>query len=74
MPSSMHDPAASSSALIGNAASGPQLSRFHIVALTFQRARQLQGGARPRVEAPGHKPPRLALLEVMADTVSWTVS
>jgi DNA-directed RNA polymerase omega subunit len=49
------------------------LSRFHLVALAFQRAKQLQAGARPRVDAAGHKPTRLALLEVMADTISWTV-
>ena len=52
---------------------GLPLSRFHIAALAFQRARQLQNGARPRVEAAGHKVPRVALLEVMADTISWNV-
>jgi len=49
------------------------LSRFHLVALAFQRAKQLQAGARPRVDAAGHKPTHVALLEVMADTISWTV-
>ena len=49
------------------------LSRFHLVALAFQRAKQLQAGARPRVDAADHKPTRLALLEVTADTISWTV-
>lgn len=48
------------------------LSRFHIAALVFQRARQLQNGARPRVDAAGHRPTRIALLEVLADTISWT--
>lgn len=58
-----------------NAASdGPTLNRFHIVALAFQRAKQLQNGARPRVDPAGHKPTRVALLEVMADTVSWTLA
>ncbi len=52
---------------------GVSLSRFHIAALAFQRAKQLKNGARPRVEAAGHGPTRLALLEVMADTISWTV-
>lgn len=53
---------------------GLPLSRFHIAALAFQRARQLQNGARPRVEAAGHKVPRVALLEVMADTISWDLN
>jgi DNA-directed RNA polymerase omega subunit len=45
--------------------------RFHLAALAFQRARQLQNGARPRVQAAGHKPTRLAQLEVMAGLISW---
>ena len=55
------------------AAAALNLSRFHLVSLAFQRAKQLQAGARPRVVASGHKPTHVALLEVMADTVSWTV-
>ena len=50
---------------------GP-LSGFHLVSVVFQRAKQLQNGARPRVEAGHHKATRVALLEVLADTVSWT--
>ena len=50
---------------------GTDLSRFHIASLAFQRTRQLKQGARPRVEANGHKVCTLALLEVLADTVSW---
>ncbi len=50
---------------------GP-LSGFHLVSVVFQRAKQLQNGARPRVEAGDHKATRVALLEVLADTVSWT--
>jgi DNA-directed RNA polymerase subunit K/omega len=52
-------------------ADGP-LSGFHLVSVVFQRAKQLQNGARPRVEAGHHKATRVALLEVLADTVSWT--
>jgi DNA-directed RNA polymerase subunit K/omega len=52
----------------------PLLDPFHIVALCFQRARQLKAGARPRVEPGRHSLPRLAQLEVLADTVSWTVA
>lgn len=50
------------------------LSGFHIAALAFQRAHQLKQGARPRVAAVGHKLVTIALLEVMADTISWSVS
>ena len=59
-------------ASIGNAISGPLSSRFLVIVLAFQRARQLQGGARPRVDPTDHKQTRVALLEVMADTISWT--
>jgi DNA-directed RNA polymerase subunit K/omega len=51
---------------------GSGLNRFHIAALAFQRTRQLKLGARPRVDAPGHKVVTLALLEVLADTISWS--
>ena len=47
--------------------------RFHMIALICQRARQLQQGARPRVYKDGHKPTRLAQLEVLAGLVSWEV-
>jgi DNA-directed RNA polymerase subunit K/omega len=63
-----------SPAPIESARHGLPLSPFHIVALTFQRARQLKSGARPRVEPRDHRPTRLALLEVLADTVSWTIA
>jgi DNA-directed RNA polymerase subunit K/omega len=50
------------------------LGRFHIASLTFQRAKQLKAGARPRVEgSEDHGPTRLALMEVMADQVTWDV-
>ena len=53
----------------------PGLTRFHITAIATQRARQLQLGARPRiVDAAGHKPTRVALLEVLANTVSWDLA
>jgi len=48
-------------------------NRFHLLALVFQRTRQLKAGARPRIPAEDHKPTRLALLEVLADTVSWSL-
>jgi DNA-directed RNA polymerase subunit K/omega len=49
------------------------LSRFHIAALAFQRAQQLKQGARPRVEGHGHKVVTVALLEVLANTISWSM-
>lgn len=67
-------------AAVGAAASPPicngqgVLDKFHVAALTFQRARQLHHGARPRMDPVGHKHTRVALLEVMAGTISWDVS
>jgi len=57
---------------IGRPRNGP-LSPFHVAAVAFQRARQLKNGARPRVDSASRSPTRLALLEVLADTISWTV-
>ena len=54
-------------------ADSPLHSRFHVAAIAFLRAKQLQAGARPRVEARGRKVVTLALLEVVADTISWHV-
>ena len=51
---------------------GATLNRFHISALAFQRAQQLKMGARPRVEAGTHKLVTVAVLEVLADTISWS--
>lgn len=62
-----------SAVLAGHAGDG-LLNRFHLAALTFQRARQLNSGARPRVDAAGHKLLRVALLEVMAGMISWDVT
>lgn len=64
---------ASAVVLIGNA-DEVLPNRFHLAALTFQRARQLQNGSRPRLDAAGHKLARVALLEVMAGMVSWEVT
>jgi DNA-directed RNA polymerase subunit K/omega len=50
------------------------LTGFHLVSVVFQRAKQLQNGARPRVDAGNHKPTRVALMEVLADTVSWSAT
>jgi DNA-directed RNA polymerase subunit K/omega len=47
------------------------LSRFHVATLTFFRAKQLDAGARPRVDGRGHRSWRVALLEVESAQVSW---
>ena len=54
-------------------ADSPLHNRFHVAAIAFLRAKQLQAGARPRVDSRGHKVVTLALLEVIADTISWHV-
>jgi DNA-directed RNA polymerase omega subunit len=38
-----------------------------------QRAKQLQNGAKPRVEVKSHKATRVAIDEVLAGLVSWEV-
>ena len=53
---------------------GPAMNNFQVAVLASQRARQLQNGARPRVDVADHKLLRLAVLEVMAGLVSWHVT
>jgi len=50
-----------------------QQSKFRLVVLALQRARQLHGGARPRVEVGRHKYLWTAMREVSAGMVSWEV-
>ncbi len=52
---------------------GPLQNRFHLAAVAFLRAKQLQAGARPRVPWQRQKPVTLALREILADTISWSV-
>jgi DNA-directed RNA polymerase subunit K/omega len=56
------------------ATNGATLNRFHISALAFQRAQQLKQGARPRVDAGVHKIATVAVMEVLADTISWSTT
>lgn len=49
-------------------------NKFRLVTLAFQRAKQLQNGARPRVEPGDHKSQRIAMLEVLAGAISWTLT
>jgi hypothetical protein len=55
----------------GSPGGGRLSTPFHIAAVAFLRARQLHAGARARVDWMGHKAPKLAVLEVMAQTVGW---
>jgi DNA-directed RNA polymerase subunit omega len=46
-------------------------SKFRFITVAAQRAKQLQNGAKPRVETRLHKPTRVAMEEVLAKLVSW---
>jgi DNA-directed RNA polymerase subunit omega len=46
-------------------------SKFRFITVAAQRAKQLQSGAKPRVEARSRKPTRIAMQEVLANAVSW---
>ena len=48
------------------------LNRFLVANIAFRRVHQLQFGARARVARGNHKATRVALLETLADTISWT--
>ena len=49
-------------------------SKFRFIAVAAQRAKQLQIGAKPRVETRSHKSTRIAMQEVLAGTVSWDLT
>jgi DNA-directed RNA polymerase omega subunit len=46
-------------------------SKFRFITVASQRAKQLQNGAKPRVETRNRKSTRIAMQEVLAGTVSW---
>lgn len=46
-------------------------SKFRFITVSAQRAKQIQGGAKPRVEARSRKSTRIAMEEVLAGAVSW---
>lgn len=48
-------------------------SKFRFITVASQRAKQLQNGAKPRVETKSRKPTRIAMQEVLAGTISWDV-
>ncbi len=46
-------------------------SKFRFITVAAQRAKQVQAGAKPRVESRSRKPTRIAMQEVLAQAVSW---
>jgi len=46
-------------------------SKFRFITVSAQRAKQLQNGAKPRVESRSRKATRVAMEEVLAEAVSW---
>jgi len=48
-------------------------SKFRLVTITAMRAKQLQRGARARVETAATKPAEIARNEVMADLIDFQV-
>jgi len=48
-------------------------SKFRFITVAAQRAKQLQSGAKPRVDTRSRKPTRIAVEETLANTVSWEV-
>jgi DNA-directed RNA polymerase subunit omega len=48
-------------------------SKFRFITVAAQRAKQIQSGAKPRVETRSRKPTRVAMQEVLANAVSWEI-
>ena len=48
-------------------------SKFRFITVAAQRAKQLQAGAKPRVDTRSRKPTRNAVEEALAETISWEV-
>ena len=46
-------------------------SKFRFITVAAQRAKQLQNGAKPRVDAKSRKSTRVAMHEVLVGAVSW---
>jgi DNA-directed RNA polymerase omega subunit len=75
-PSGPPAPSAGAKAPPTDAAPGPGTddNKFRLVTLASQRCKQLQNGARPRVEPGDHKAQRIATLEVIAGAISWSLT
>jgi DNA-directed RNA polymerase subunit omega len=48
-------------------------SKFRFITVAAQRAKQLQNGAKPRVETRSRKSTRVAIEEAMAGAISWEI-
>jgi len=48
-------------------------SKFRFITVAAQRAKQLQSGAKPRVETRSRKATRVAVEEAIAGAISWEV-
>lgn len=48
-------------------------SKFRFITVAAQRAKQLQAGAKPRVDTHSRKPTRIAVEETIAETISWEI-
>ena len=46
-------------------------SKFRFITVASQRAKQLQNGAKPRVDSRSRKATRVAMQEVLAGAISW---
>jgi DNA-directed RNA polymerase omega subunit len=46
-------------------------SKFRFITVASQRAKQLQNGAKPRVDSKSRKATRVAMQEVLAGAISW---
>jgi len=46
-------------------------SKFRFITVAAQRAKQLQSGAKPRVETRSRKATRVAVEEAIAGAISW---
>jgi DNA-directed RNA polymerase subunit K/omega len=47
-------------------------NRFLLSVIAFQRSQQLRMGAKARIDQDGHKPTYVAVLEVLANRISWS--
>ena len=48
-------------------------SKFRFITVAAQRSKQIQNGAKPRVETRSRKSTRIAMQEVLANAISWEV-
>jgi len=48
-------------------------SKFRFITVAAQRAKQLQNGAKPRVETRSRKSTRVAIEEALAGAISWEI-